>query len=264
MWYPFLYVIEDNQYGLSVPSLCQTPGGDIAANLSVYENLKTIDADGTDPGITWGAIQQAVSFVRTEGGPCLLRLRVPRLMGHTFVDTQTYKSDEQRTQEAAQDPLPKLKSFLSEHGILDDSGWQVLENQVDEELQKALQVAEAVPEPDIDSAMDHVFYSGKSPHQGGLRPIGALLPVGSIDPKPHGARINLLDAVRRTLEVEMDLNPRILVFGEDVGVKGGVHGATQGMQTHFGESRVFDTSLNEDGIIGRSIGMAIAGLLPVP
>jgi 2-oxoisovalerate dehydrogenase E1 component len=76
--------------------------------------------------------------------------------------------------------------------------------------------------------------------------------------------MNLLDAVRRTLEVEMDKNPRILVFGEDVGVKGGVHGATLGMQSHFGEDRVFDTSLNEDGIIGRSTGMAIAGLLPVP
>src|SRR4030042_5384604 len=43
MGYPFLYVIEDNQFGLSVPSLCQTPGGDIAANLSSYENLKTIN-----------------------------------------------------------------------------------------------------------------------------------------------------------------------------------------------------------------------------
>ena len=62
----------------------------------------------------------------------------------------------------------------------------------------------------------------------------------------------------------MEHNPRILVFGEDVGVKGGVHGATQGMQARFGEDRVFDTSLNEDGIIGRSTGMALAGLLPVP
>ncbi len=120
MWYPFLFVIEDNQFGLSVPSLCQTPGGDIAANLSVYENLKTIDAEGTEPMITWNAIREAVGFVRSEGGPCLLRLRVPRLMGHTFVDTQTYKSDDQRAQEAARDPLPKLKTYLQEQDILDE------------------------------------------------------------------------------------------------------------------------------------------------
>jgi 2-oxoisovalerate dehydrogenase E1 component len=62
----------------------------------------------------------------------------------------------------------------------------------------------------------------------------------------------------------MSLNPRLLVFGEDVGVKGGVHGATLDMQAHFGSERVFDTSLSEEGIIGRSVGLALAGLLPVP
>ncbi len=264
LWFPFLFVIEDNQYGLSVPSLCQTPGGDIAANLSVYENLKTLDAEGTDPSITWKAIQDAVGFVRSEGGPCLLRLRVPRLMGHTFVDTQTYKSDEQRADEASRDPIPKLRLYLQQLGSLDETGWQSLENKVDEELQQALKIAEAVPEPSVETVLEHVYYSGKNQHQGGLRPLGAMLPLGSAIPHPQGARINLIDAVRRTLEVEMELNPRILVFGEDVGVKGGVHGATQGMQSHFGEDRVFDTSLNEDGIIGRSTGMALAGLLPVP
>jgi 2-oxoisovalerate dehydrogenase E1 component len=62
----------------------------------------------------------------------------------------------------------------------------------------------------------------------------------------------------------MTRNPRLLVFGEDVGVKGGVHGATRELQSHFGQRRVFDTSLSEDAIIGRSTGLALAGLLPVP
>ena len=264
LWYPFLFVIEDNQYGLSVPSLCQTPGGDIAANLSVYENLRTVDAEGTEPSNTWNAIRDAVGFVRSEGGPCLLRLRVPRLMGHTFVDTQSYKSDEQRALEAARDPIPNLKTYLQTQNILNETSWNALENKVDEELQQAMKIAEAMPEPHENTVLEHIYFSGKSQHQGGLRPEGAMLPLGSATPHPQGARINLIDAVRRTLEVEMELNPRILVFGEDVGVKGGVHGATQGMQTHFGEGRVFDTSLNEDGIIGRSVGMAVAGLLPVP
>jgi len=83
-------------------------------------------------------------------------------------------------------------------------------------------------------------------------------------PAADGARVNLIDAVRRTLEVEMTRDPRILVFGEDVGAKGGVHGATAHMQEKFGETRVFDTSLSEDGIIGSAVGMAFAGLRPVP
>jgi len=59
-------------------------------------------------------------------------------------------------------------------------------------------------------------------------------------------------------------NPKVMVFGEDVGPKGGVHGATLGLNEKFGDHRVFDTSLSEEGIIGRSVGMALSGLMPVP
>jgi len=74
----------------------------------------------------------------------------------------------------------------------------------------------------------------------------------------------MMAAIRRTLEHELAVNPRVLVFGEDVGRKGGVHAATLGLQDKFGAERVFDTSLSEEGIIGRAVGMALAGLVPVP
>jgi 2-oxoisovalerate dehydrogenase E1 component len=100
--------------------------------------------------------------------------------------------------------------------------------------------------------------------QGGLRPLGYRPPEASEDPRSEGARINMMTAIRRTLEHELEINPRVLVFGEDVGRKGGVHAATLGLQQRFGEARVFDTSLSEEGIIGRAVGMAAAGLMPVP
>jgi len=74
----------------------------------------------------------------------------------------------------------------------------------------------------------------------------------------------MLTAIRKALEAELKSNPRVLVFGEDVGPKGGVHAATMGLQETFGEARVFDTSLSEEGIIGRAVGMALSGLMPVP
>src|SRR5207253_1874805 len=58
-------------------------------------------------------------------------------------------------------------------------------------------------------------------------------------------------------------NPKVLVFGEDIGRQGGVHLVPEGLQKQFGDRRVFDTSLSEEGIIGRSVGMAISGLMPV-
>jgi 2-oxoisovalerate dehydrogenase E1 component len=75
--------------------------------------------------------------------------------------------------------------------------------------------------------------------------------------------VRFAEAVRRTLAHELEVNPRVVVFGEDVGVKGGVHLVTEGLQKRFGAARVFDTSLSEEGIIGRAVGMAIAGLMPV-
>ena len=59
------------------------------------------------------------------------------------------------------------------------------------------------------------------------------------------------------------MNPKLVVFGEDVGKKGGVHLVTEGLQRQFGAERVFDTSLSEEGIIGRASGLAISGLMPV-
>jgi len=100
--------------------------------------------------------------------------------------------------------------------------------------------------------------------QGGLLGEGIEPVAGTATPLPDGPRINMVTAIRRTLEHELAVNPRVLVFGEDVGRKGGVHAATLGLQERFGEDRVFDTSLSEEGIIGRAVGMALAGLMPVP
>lgn len=256
---PMIFSIENNNYGLSVPSELQTPCGDITGNLSCFQNLLTIDADGTEPEQAWQAICQAVEHARSGAGPVLLQLHVVRLTGHTFIDDQSYKSSAERATEVKRDPLERLRSFISS-----PEQWQRLEQEVHAELATAQVEAEASPEPDPAQVRFALFFEGQPPKQGGLRPENANIPMGSDSPKPAGPRINLIDAVRQTLEAEMTRNPRLLVLGEDVGVKGGVHGATRDMQTHFGVERVFDTSLSEEGIIGRSVGMALSGLLPVP
>jgi 2-oxoisovalerate dehydrogenase E1 component len=261
---PLLFLIEDNRYGISVPGSLQTPSGNIAANLASFGNLQVLDGDGTHPQEACELITSAVAHVRSGEGPCLLHLNVPRLKGHTFIDDQAYKSPEEMAAEAERDPLNRLYAFLTGNGILSAGEWEQLVEHAREEVAGALETALASPDPDTAQAARHLFFEGEPPRQGGLRPENALPPVGTSTPQPSGPRLNLIDAVRRTLEKEMERNPRLLVFGEDVGVKGGVHGATQDMQAHFGPERVFDTSLSEEGIMGRAVGLALAGLLPVP
>ncbi|HSR15916.1 MAG TPA: thiamine pyrophosphate-dependent enzyme, partial [Gemmatimonadales bacterium] len=266
---PMVFYIEDNGYGISVPSYLQTPGANIAANLASWNNLLVRDGDGTDPAAVAGLVAEVIAHARSGAGPALLRLTVPRLSGHSGQDTQAYKSPELIERERAADPLPRLYAFLRD-GRLTAAAIEGIEAKAAADVEAALAAARARPAPDPATITRYRFEErlpdGRPDLQlrGGLLPEGHQFPAGSEAPSPEGARINLLTAVRRTLEHELRTNPKVLVFGEDVGPKGGVHAATLGLQDSFGASRVFDTSLSEEGIIGRAVGMALAGLMPVP
>lgn len=77
-------------------------------------------------------------------------------------------------------------------------------------------------------------------------------------------RLNMIEAINDALGVMMERDPGVVVFGEDVGYFGGVFRATAGLQKRFGKTRVFDTPINECGIIGAAVGMGAYGLRPVP
>lgn len=260
---PLLFWIEDNQYGISVPAHQQTPGGNIAANLAAYKNLQIFECEGTNPVDAAETILDAVRYVR-ERGPALARLRVPRLQGHTYGEDQhAYKTDAQLAQERALDPVVRLRDFVLQRCMTAEE-WDALLQEVRAEIHAAWNKAVGMPGPDPSQATCFVFFDGAAQIQGGRVPEAANIPPGSDIPQSEGARMNMLDAIRKTLQHELRVNPRMLLFGEDVGPRGGVHRATVGLQKEFGEARVFDTSLNEEGILGRALGLAWAGLLPVP
>jgi 2-oxoisovalerate dehydrogenase E1 component len=265
---PMLFFIEDNGYALSVPGDKQTPGCNIARNLASFSNLYVRDGDGTDPAETARLIKEVVEHVRAGRGSALLRLAMPRLSGHSGQDTQTYKNKETIEREKSSDPLPKLRSYLVP-ARLSENEWQALDQSVSKEVRAGLDAALRRPAPETARVTRYVFAETKpdgTPELqavGGLARAGHKFPPSTATPQPEPTRINMLAAIRRTLEVELRTNPKLLVFGEDVGPKGGVHAATMGLQEQFGEARVFDTSLSEEGIVGRAIGMALAGLMPV-
>ncbi len=253
---PMLFYIEDNGYGISVTSDYQTPGRDIASNLASFKNLGIWNGDGTEPEEAARLIGEAMAHVRARKGPALIRLKVPRLEGHSFQDTQTYKSDATVEAEWARDPLPKLKAFAS------DLDWDRIEASVEGDVERARAEAEARGVSSPDRVTNHVFFDGEASQVGGG--AGLSLDGTTHEPQPEGQRINMVTAIRRVLDQELEANPKVLVFGEDVGPKGGVHAVTLGLQDKYGVDRVFDTSLNEEGIVGRAVGMALAGLMPVP
>ena len=261
---PMVFYIEDNGLGISVRGDMQTPGGNVARNLGSFGNLLVRDGDGTDPSETARLLQECVDHARGGNGPALVHLTVPRLCSHSGPDNQRgYRTDEEIAADFTRDPLPKLKRHLVPRTI-SAAAWREIEAGVQRDVDEGLRKARARPPADPDTVRRFVFEEPDAPALlGGLTAEERAALGGSEDTRDEGEVVRFAEAVRRTLRRELEVNPKCVVFGEDVGRKGGVHLVTEGLQRQFGERRVFDTSLSEEGIIGRAVGMAIGGLMPV-
>jgi len=263
---PMLFYVEDNGLGISVRSDMQTPGADIAKNLASFGTLFIRNGDGSDPAESARLLAECVDYVRAGHGPALVRLTVPRLSSHSGPDNQRgYRTDDEIAADLARDPLPKLRAHLVP-ALLSEDEWRSLEQDVERDVQAALDAARARPNPDPASVARWIYADddANSPEAfGGLSRAERAKLDGTESPVDDEKVVRFAEAVRRTLRHELAVNPKVLVFGEDVGRKGGVHLVTEGLQKQFGNERVFDTSLSEEGIIGRAVGMAISGLMPV-
>jgi 2-oxoisovalerate dehydrogenase E1 component len=262
---PVLFYIEDNGYAISVNSTLQTPGGDIASNLSSYENLMIYNGDGTDPKWLSENINLAVTSVRNGYGPVLMRVKVPRLSGHSIQDSQNYKNKNQIAKDEEHDPYHKLKAYVLNKTISEDV-WGIFENQAHDLVEQAYLDLQQSITSDHQNIYKYKYFS---PHnelqsQGGITPEGQPTMMRLVAVTKNVQRMSLALAINKTLEIEMRQNERMLIFGQDVGLKGGVHGVTANLQKEFGAQRVCDTSLSEEGIVGRAVGLALCGLLPCP
>lgn len=264
---PMVFYIEDNGLGISVRGDMQTPGGNIAQNLASFGNLFIRDGNGSDAAESARLIRECVEHVREGNGPALVHLTVPRLCSHSGPDNQRgYRTEAEIAADAQRDPLPRLKSYLVPDFIPAED-WKALEREVQHDVEKGVTAARARPSPDPTTIKRFMYAEprrkGDPMAVGGLseKEIEAL--GGTDKVNESGDPLRLAEAIRRTLRRELEVNPKVLVFGEDVGRKGGVHLVTEGLQREFGIERVFDTSLSEEGIIGRSVGMAVSGLMPV-
>jgi 2-oxoisovalerate dehydrogenase E1 component len=264
---PLLYLIEDNGYAISVPVEVQTPGGNISRLLTNYPNLYVEECDGTEPLESYAVMRRAVDYCRARKGPALVHAHVTRPYSHSLSDDEKlYKSETERSAEAQRDPLPKFAVFLVREGILEESEIEALEAEVDKEIVEATDRALAAELPARESIYKWVCSPDVDPTS---RDFQAT-------PKKEGHPKTMVEMVSATLLDEMKRDERIVVFGEDVADcsreeslstvkgKGGVFKATAGLQRKFGPQRVFNSPLAEANIVGRSIGMAIRGLKPVP
>jgi 2-oxoisovalerate dehydrogenase E1 component len=265
---PILFVCEDNQTGISVP----TPAGWIADTFANQPHLRYLLADGEIDEI-WDTAAQAVHYVRSARQPAFLHLPTVRLWGHAGSDAEhAYRSAAEIAQNEAGDPLLRNARRLIETGGATPDELVAL---VEDARQRVMAAAEeATRRPRLETTQEVVApMAPYHPARVAERAAHPLLPTGERTTAFSGAlpedataptARTLAGNLNAALTDELARRPELILFGQDVARKGGVYNVTNGLQKRFGAGRVFDTLLDETSILGIAQGAAHIGLLPLP
>ncbi len=264
---PILFVCEDNGVGISVP----TPHGWIRETFGNLPHLQYFEAGGEIDEI-WDVATAAIDACRTARVPVFLHLHCVRLWGHAGSDVETtYRSIEEIQRSEEQDPLLRNAHRLVETGAAPPSRLQAIVRGIESRI--AVCMEEAMRRPKLVKRED--VMAPLAPYEEAACRKSADVQVDRrarrqffADAVPEESKVpskkTLGAHINAALADEMLRFPEILVFGEDVGKKGGVYYVTAGLQWKFGIARVFDTLLDETTILGLAQGAGMAGLLPIP
>jgi 2-oxoisovalerate dehydrogenase E1 component alpha subunit len=154
---PFVFMVENNGYAISVPAEKELSVRDVAMRASGY-GIPGVVVDGTDVLACYAASREAVDRARSGGGPTLIEAKVTRLTAHSSDDQQTkYRSEDDLAEGQAHDPLPIFRAQLREAGLLDDALEADLAAEIRALVDDATEFAEAEVDPDPATAVDHVY-----------------------------------------------------------------------------------------------------------
>ena len=265
---PVVFLVEDNGYAISVPVEVNTAGGKISQLVKGFPDLYIEEVDGCDVLASYEASGRAVQYARERRGPALLHAKVVRPYSHSMSDDERlYRPEAEREIEAKRDPIVTFRRLLIEENLASEEELDELDAQIVKEIQDASDRALEQPQPKPETALHFLFSPDVDPTSKEFDTEGA--------PQFEGGDLTMVDLLNACMRDEMERDPRIVVFGEDVADcsreesleqvkgKGGVFKVTFGLQRRFGSARVFNSPLAEANIVGRAVGMASRGLKPV-
>src|SRR5512142_3401011 len=160
---PFVFVVENNGYAISVPTVKQLPLPDVAARAAGY-GMPGVVVDGSDVLACYAAAREAVDRARGGHGPTLIEAKVTRLTSHSSDDQETkYRSAEDLASARARDPLPRFREQLTQAGVLTPERERELSDEIAAVVEDAADWAEAQPDPTPESGLLHVYADDPGP-----------------------------------------------------------------------------------------------------
>src|SRR5438067_8780447 len=214
---PVLFLIQNNGYAISVPQNAQTTS-QIHLIAAGY-GLPSYHVDGTWYESMYNVMPGIIQRMRGSGGPALIEAEVVRLDSHSSSDDQTkYRSSEELKRAREHDPLLLTEQYILSRALMNQADIDTMRGELQAEVDAAADEADAAPQPEVGHITAHI-YSDKAPSFEEKQPV-----YTSED------TISMVEALNRGLREEMERNPKIVMWGEDIAdPKGGVFGVTRGL-----------------------------------
>ncbi len=256
---PVVFVVENNQYAMSVPWTKASKVQRIAERAKAY-GIPGETVDGMNPLTVRSAVSKAISRARRGEGPSIVECMTYRWYGHSHSDPRAYRTRAEEAEWKKRDPLDTFSKGLVSLGLMNKKEVDTLEGETQNKLDIAMEYSNRSPEPSESELITDVFAPSKFTPQdiNADKEWREKIHKGEVKREITYAQA-LVEAARE----EMKRDPKVFIMGEDVGLYGGAYGATRGLFEEFGEKRVIDTPISEATIGGAAVGAAMAGMRPV-
>jgi len=242
---PVLFVVEDNQYAISTNTENLNP-----FKLKIFnEEIGVVHVNARHPDHVHSAFSQAITKVRAGEGPVILHCEMDRICSHTSSDDhRVYRDAAEIAEMMTRDPIDVVAKELIEEGDLTTDAWELIQQQIREQVDREYREAENSPNVNPDDLMNDIF---------------APELVAETPPLKANRKWRIVDAVNQVFKAGLEKDDRYIFFGEDIeDPKGGVFGLTSGLSSAHPD-RVSNSPLAEATIAGLALGLACYGKRPV-
>ena len=247
---PVIFVIENNQYGLSTPTREQYACKRLSDRALGY-GMPGESVDGNDILAVYEATTTAAARARAGDGPTLLEFETFRMRGHEEASGTAYVPSKLFEEWSRKDPIARFETALKARGVISTFEIETLRETLKAEVDRIADEALESPEPTSTRARE-------------IEAVYAASPLSTSPPAGTPSReIRYIDAISEALQIGMRRDPRILLMGQDIAEYGGAFKVTKGFVEEFGKARVRNTPIIESGVLGAALGLAIDGLVPV-
>lgn len=247
---PIIFVVENNQWGLSTPSNEQFRCKNFI-DKGIGYGMDAFQVDGNNVLEVYHAVHDISASLREKPRPFLLECVSFRMRGHEEASGTKYYPEGLQDEWAKKDPVDNYTDYLKEIGLLTDAKIEEISKTIKKEIQSELEVAYA--EPNVDVSTDFEINDIYKTHNPAL-----ISPASN-----QTSEKRFIDALSDGLRQAMEKHDNLVIMGQDVAEYGGVFKITEGFVEQFGKDRVRNTPICESAIVGAALGLSIKGMKAV-